>query len=1009
MPNALQTFFTPGNEVDNKLNILSYLSPIAMLKLRRVSREWQQLIEDERYWRQQLATDFGENVCKNIEPKPRAYLRFYLAHTPGYLDYYYSHEELREKVSRQRGLAPASKTVSVAQALELREHMSSSDEFDWFIGFDSQIPWFYWKFPDLPGYYFDPMFYENIKRTTSVNFMRQMDKKRKVEKLSKYLVLAALFPYALNSIFKQLEEEFNLQALICDYPFAIPALITLFPNQRELFYPKVVERLGRCHYAIILQKVETIAALVSYFYSKQAEILAMILQARLAKGQLINKKTALSQWVRLIEIFPTATVELCEQFKQVLQHCAETKGKHRRYFTKLTCILPQYLVKLGCHYASVGHYPLAIGYLTAAISHNPKADKLYYLRSFAYYQAGEAAASCPADTALDYLKQLQQALEQPLIQAQLAKYEAALADYQIATKLDTTAEFAAARLDYLNPKCPKPWLSASQITELTLFTQADAIRFKITDCDYYSDRGHYFYKHKHYEHALVYYNHAIQLRPNEGRNYHNRAKVYGALKRYEEAIADYTRAIDLHYYDSYAKRASIYYQLERYEEAAREYSFTLDYEYNLMNDDWSFLAHLANRAGKAYYRLGQYDNALKRFSDAVNLTKCDQWADAKHKAHKYYYYRGNTYDELKDYESAVADYNQAIKLCADNTDFYAARGDVYCSLSCYRLAVADFTEAIKLEPEDDNYYNRRGACYYNLNCSEEALADFTKAIQLTPDFALHLINRGHLHYYLGRYQEALADFTEAIRLEANTAATYSYRGIVYFDQGHYQQAEVDFQQAIALEPHYSEAYLNLAFCYLIQNQLDKALELITNAANSTSAEPRIQITLAFILLLQAHYPAARKICHERLATIETKVNHEVLIYTQCYLAWLDWLERKVTDFPQQAMTQAWQALNTHQRKSDFCQHLIVLLDYVKPKALSNWQQAFACAQQLIEQTRAIRAVGYLDRLEQRLKALATPVPSSAQLVSQFGLLQTRPVQTPQSEPAAQTNSDRYQL
>ena len=62
--------------------------------------------------------------------------------------------------------------------------------------------------------------------------------------------------------------------------------------------------------------------------------------------------------------------------------------------------------------------------------------------------------------------------------------------------------------------------------------------------DYYF-RGNAYNALKKYEEAIADYTKAIELAPKDANNYRARGSAYSNLKKYPEAFADYTKAIEL--------------------------------------------------------------------------------------------------------------------------------------------------------------------------------------------------------------------------------------------------------------------------------------------------------------------------------------------------------------------------------------------------------------------------------------------------------------------------------
>ena len=64
-----------------------------------------------------------------------------------------------------------------------------------------------------------------------------------------------------------------------------------------------------------------------------------------------------------------------------------------------------------------------------------------------------------------------------------------------------------------------------------------------------------------------------------------------------------------------------------------------------------------------------------------------------------YLNRGNSLVQLKDYESAIEDYNSAIKLVPDTAEAYANRGIAFDTMGKYENAIDNYKQALKLKPD----------------------------------------------------------------------------------------------------------------------------------------------------------------------------------------------------------------------------------------------------------------------------------------------------------------------
>ena len=286
-------------------------------------------------------------------------------------------------------------------------------------------------------------------------------------------------------------------------------------------------------------------------------------------------------------------------------------------------------------------------------------------------------------------------------------------------------------------------------------------------------RGNRHYHAGEYEDAVAEYTQAIDLDSNIAAAYYNRGVAYTKLGKYAEAIADYDQAITLDPQDAVA---------------------------------------YSNR-GIAYRNLGKYAEAIADYTQAIALDPQDAVA---------YYNRGIAYRNLGKYAEAIADYTQAIALDPKDAVAYNNRGNAYAKLGKYAEAIADCTQAIDLDPELTAAYNNCGSAYDALGKYPEAIADYTQAIALDPKYAAAYNNRGNAYAKLGKYAEATADYTQAIALNPKLAEVYNNRGVSHIYLKQYPAAVKDFTKAIELVPTTAAYYINRAEAYRALGLKNKA-------------------------------------------------------------------------------------------------------------------------------------------------------------------------------------------
>ncbi len=188
-------------------------------------------------------------------------------------------------------------------------------------------------------------------------------------------------------------------------------------------------------------------------------------------------------------------------------------------------------------------------------------------------------------------------------------------------------------------------------------------------------------------------------------------------------------------------------------------------------------------------------------------------AAAKQKSAREAFGKGESCLEKFDLDSALAAFNEAIRLDPKFADAYCERGVVHGYYACV----------------DD--INRRSAARKREN--ERAIADFNEAIRLDPKSAVAFRNRGEINRVKGDLDEAIADFTEAIRLDPKHAKAYAGRGCAYKDIGELDRAISDLTETIRLCPKDNETAADardtLAEFYVLNGDREKARAAHTEA------------------------------------------------------------------------------------------------------------------------------------------------------------------------------------
>lgn len=165
-----------------------------------------------------------------------------------------------------------------------------------------------------------------------------------------------------------------------------------------------------------------------------------------------------------------------------------------------------------------------------------------------------------------------------------------------------------------------------------------------------------------------------------------------------------------------------------------------------------------------------------------------------------------------------------------SADWFFGRGVLLVAQYQWEQAIHEFSEAIRLAPDDGEIYQNRGAALLRLGRWSEALADSEAALRFDPAgidaygvrTEAHRV-RGHARVGLKEYEAAIADFDCVLSEEAKDADAYYGRGLARAGIGDYRRAEADFTKSIRHGFSRAEAYLARSLVYDRLGKMRRAL------------------------------------------------------------------------------------------------------------------------------------------------------------------------------------------
>ncbi len=232
--------------------------------------------------------------------------------------------------------------------------------------------------------------------------------------------------------------------------------------------------------------------------------------------------------------------------------------------------------------------------------------------------------------------------------------------------------------------------------------------------------------------------------------------------------------------------------------------------------------------GNTWNDMKEYNNAINDYTKAISINP---------KYDEAYNSRGLTYQKKGEYDKAIEEYTATLKINQNFTCAYINRGCVYRTKNDYDKAITDYNSAVKIDSKNPLSYLGRGDVYQETGEYDKAIKDYTKTIQLGLEHECLLCSylfrayhsRGDLYLYLGKYDEAIEDYSWYIDEETKEDDIFNKRGFAYHTKGEHDKAIADYTKAIQINTKNTWSYNSRGLAYQNKGKYDKAIADYTKA------------------------------------------------------------------------------------------------------------------------------------------------------------------------------------
>lgn len=350
--------------------------------------------------------------------------------------------------------------------------------------------------------------------------------------------------------------------------------------------------------------------------------------------------------------------------------------------------------------------------------------------------------------------------------------------------------------------------------ELQIYDLADADYLKIISINEgsvmgYMGLGRNANAQKDYNTAIKHYSHVIRLANDYSSGYSFRAESYIALGKYDNAIEDIIKALDINS-DNKAYFLLLDVVKTSFQEVEAKLKIQSTKDPN--NGFWTYCL------GSIYEENNRYKKAIEQYEVSLN----------KDNLPVLHYRISCCYEALGNYYSAIKHIDFAIEMDSTNYDYVLVKADLLYESGKTSDAILQLTKYINHYPDFYYGYYRRGFYRDNTNDVDGAIEDYSMSIVLEPKYAYAYLGRADMYRLKGEQSLANKDYKKVIELDT-VPSNESCTQYAFFELGEKEKAIDYMERIIANDSINSGNYYDAACLYSRMGNNDKALDMLKTA------------------------------------------------------------------------------------------------------------------------------------------------------------------------------------
>lgn len=296
--------------------------------------------------------------------------------------------------------------------------------------------------------------------------------------------------------------------------------------------------------------------------------------------------------------------------------------------------------------------------------------------------------------------------------------------------------------------------------------------------------------------------------------WHNKGVSFAALKRYEEAIGCYDRAlqIDPQYTFAWIGKGVALDELGRGEEAIGCYDKALIID---PRDDttWSNKGITLRELGRLQEAINCFDRAL-----AINPQNIHAWSN-----------KAGVLRKIGRLEEAIICHEKALAIDSRFVNALTGKANALYGLGRHKEAVSCYDKALAINPRDADTWTRKGTALLALGQHKEEMDCYNKAIEVDPQYALAWALKGDILDKLGQREEAISHYNKSLAIDPRNAIVWFNKAKALLPLGRFEEGLGVLDKSLTIDPQNKIAWIFKGAVLSDLGRVEEALECCDKA------------------------------------------------------------------------------------------------------------------------------------------------------------------------------------